>query len=158
MNQILILGDGIETNLYLNLASEVLDMVGVKGMQVVFRPHPFEREKVKSMLLPKGVQLDTHSDIYTSLNESCVVISELSTGLFEAVGLVEKVLLWETDKSRFAFPEIPFMSFSTMDELESILNDKHSVEKESSTVPTNELWEPNWKQNYLRFVEGVVGQ
>lgn len=157
-NQILILGDGIETSLYLNLAGNVLDIVRVKGMQVVFRPHPFEREKVKSMILPEGVQLDTHSDIYTSLSESCVVISELSTGLFEAVGLVEKVLLWETDKSRFAFPEIPFKSFSTMDDLESILNDRHSVEKECSTVPTNELWEPNWKQNYLRFVEGVVGQ
>lgn len=157
-NQILLLGDGIETNLYLNLASKVVDMVRVQRMQVVFRPHPFEREKAKSMLLPEGVQLDTHSDIYASLSESCVVISELSTGLFEAAGLVEKVLLWETDKSRFAFPEIPFMSFSTMDELESILNDKHSVEKESSTVPPNELWEVNWKQNYLRFVEGVVGQ
>lgn len=157
-NQVLILGDGIETNLYLNLASKVLDIVRVKGMQVVFRPHPFEREKVKSILLPNGVQLDTHSDIYTSLCESRVVISEMSTGLFEAVGLVEKVLLWETDKSRFAFPEIPFMSFSTMDELESILNDKHSVDKESCTVPTNDLWEPNWKQNFLRFVEGVIGQ
>lgn len=157
-NQILILGDGIETNLYLNLASKVLDMVRTKGMQVVFRPHPFEREKVKSMLLPKGVKLDTHPDIYTSLNESCVVISELSTGLFEAVGLVKKVLLWETDKSRFAFPEIPFMSFSTVDELESILDDKYPVDKKGSTIATNELWEPNWKQNYLRFVEGVVGQ
>ena len=157
-SQVLILGDGIETTLYLNLAKQVSHMVRAQGMQVVFRPHPFEREKVKSLLLPEGVQLDTHSDIYASLSESCVVISELSTGLFEATGLVEKVLLWETDKSRFAFPEIPFMSFSTMDELESILNDKHSVEKESSTVPPNELWEPNWKQNYLCFVEGVVGQ
>jgi hypothetical protein len=157
-NQILILGDGIETNLYLNLARKVLDMVRAKGIQVVFRPHPFEREKVKLALLPRGVKLDTHSDIYTSLKESCVVISELSTGLFEAVGLVDKVLLWETDKSRFAFPEIPFMSFTTMDDLESILNDKYSFEKESNAVQTRELWEPNWKQNYLRFVEGVVGQ
>jgi hypothetical protein len=74
-------------------------------------PHPFEREKVKSLILPDGVRLDSHADIYSSLKESSVVISELSTGLFEAVGLVDKVLLWETDKSRFAFPEIPFKSF-----------------------------------------------
>lgn len=156
--QVLILGDGIETNLYLNLAKDIVKIVKEQGLAVVFRPHPFERDKVKSSILPDGVRLDTHSDIYSSLIESCVVISELSTGLFEAVGLVDKVLLWETDKSRFAFPEIPFKSFSTLDELVSILNDKDSFHKESSTVPATQLWEPNWKQNYLRFVEGVVGQ
>lgn len=157
-DQVLVLGDGIETELYLNLASRVLEIVKGQGMTVVFRPHPFEREKVKSTVPPSGVQLDSHPDIYPSLKESRVVISELSTGLFEAVGLVDKVLLWETDKSRFAFPEIPFMLFSTMDELETILNDTNSVQKDCNTVPASELWEPNWKQNYLRFVEGAVGR
>lgn len=156
-SQVLILGDGIETALYLNLASQVSHMVRAQGMQVVFRPHPFEREKVKSLTFPDGVRLDSHTDIYASLNESSVVISELSTGLFEAVGLVDKVLLWETDKSRFAFPEIPFTSFSTMDELESILTSRDSFRKESRTVPATELWQPNWKQNYLNFIEGALG-
>lgn len=156
-SQVLILGDGIETNLYLNLASQVSDMVRTQGMQVVFRPHPFEREKVKLAILPDGVRLDSHADIYSSLKESSIVISELSTGLFEAVGLVDEVLLWETDKSRFAFPEIPFKSFSTMDELESIINNKDSFQKDTHIVPASDLWEPNWNQNFLRFVEGVVG-
>lgn len=157
-SQVLILGDGIESKLYLNLASQVFDMVRAQGMQVVFRPHPFEREKVKSLILPDGVRLDSHEDIYSSLKESSVVISELSTGLFEAVGLVDKVLLWETDKSRFAFPEIPFKSFSTMVELELILNDMDSLQKDSPIVPISDLWEPNWRRNFLRFVEGVVKQ
>lgn len=157
-SQVLILGDGIETALYLNLASQVSHMVRAQGMQVVFRPHPFEREKVKSLIFPDGVRLDSHEDIYSSLKESSVVISELSTGLFEAVGLVDKVLLWETDKSRFAFPEIPFKSFSTMAELELIISDKDSLQKGSPTVPASDLWEPNWRRNFLRFVEGVVKQ
>lgn len=127
-------------------------------MAVVFRPHPFERDKVKSSTLPAGVQLDLHSDIYPSLKESNVVISELSTGLFEAVGLVDKVLLWETDKSRFAFPEVPFRSFSSLGELEAILNGGDSDGKEFSTVSAEALWMPNWKQNYLGFVEGVVSR
>jgi hypothetical protein len=157
-NQVLILGDGIEAKLYLNLAGKILNIVKEKGLAVVFRPHPFERDKVKSSTLPEGVQLDSHADIYTSLKKSSVVISELSTGLFEAVGLVDKVLLWETDKSRFAFPEIPFKSFSTMDELELILSDKDSFHMESHTDSVTELWEPNWKQNYLRFVESVLSK
>lgn len=157
-SQVLILGDGIETNMYLNLASQVFEMVRVQGMKVVFRPHPFEREKIKTSILPYGVRLDIHEDIYSSLKESSVVISELSTGLFEAIGLVDKVLLWETDKSRFAFPEIPFNSFSTIDELESIVTSKNSLHNRSCTVPATEMWEPNWKQNYLRFVEEIVGK
>jgi hypothetical protein len=157
-NQVLILGDGIETGLYLNLASKIFEIVKEQGLTVVFRPHPLERDKVKSSTLPEGVRLDSHPDMYSSLRESSVVISELSTGLFEAVGLVDEVLLWETDKSRFAFPEIPFKSFSTMDELESILGNSNSFHKESGSVEPAELWEPSWKQNYLRFVEGVLGQ
>jgi hypothetical protein len=157
-NQVLILGDGIETDLYFNLASDVLNIVNKQGMSVVFRPHPFERYKVNSSTLPKGVQLDNNPDIYSSLKESSVVISELSTGLFEAVGLVDKVLLWKTDKSQFAFPEIPFDSFSTIDELKLILSDKDSLHAKSLSITANELWEPNWKQNYLRFVEGALRQ
>lgn len=157
-NQLLVLGDGIETELYLELASKVFRIIGGKGMNVVFRPHPFERERIKSFALPSGVQLDSNTDIYSSLKQSRVVISELSTGLFEAVGLVDQILLWKTDKSMFAFPEIPFVSFSSIDELESLLNDKSLFDEVYKTIPSHELWEPNWRQNYLSFVEGVVGQ
>lgn len=156
--QILILGDGIETKLYLNLAEKVHEIVKRHGLQVVFRPHPLECDNVKMLVLPEGVQLDRNPEIYSSLKASNVVISELSTGLFEAVGLVDKVLIWETDKSRFAFPEMPFKSFSTMDELESLLTDKNSFQNGRHVVPATELWEPNWSHNYLHFVERVVGQ
>ncbi len=157
-NKILILGDGIETGLYLELASWTYHITQKQGLIVSFRPHPIERDRVRSMQLPKGVELDTQPDIYPSLIESRVVISELSTGLFEAVGLADMVLLWGTDKSRFAFPELPFKSFSTLDELESLLRNGIPHCAVSSSIPGSELWEPNWKRNYLRFVEEVVGQ
>jgi hypothetical protein len=156
--KVLVLGDGIETDLYLELASRIYGFTQNQGVTVTFRPHPFERDKVSSMRLPRGVVLDTQPDIYPSLFESRVVISELSTGLFEAVGLSDMVLLWNTEKSRFAFPELPFKSFSTIDELEMLLKNTPLYSGESSSIPASELWEPNWKQNYLRFVEGVIGQ
>lgn len=156
--QVLILGDGIETSLYLSLARDVLDVVHNQGMSVVFRPHPLEREKVNSLMLPDGVQLDSNPDIYRSLKETSVVISELSTGLFEAIGLVDKVLLWSTKKSRFAFPEIPFPSFSSVDELRLALSDQNCDQNIKLTSLESQLWQPNWKQNYLRFVAGVVSE
>ncbi len=156
--KVLILGDGIETDLYLELASRIYGFVKNQGLTVAFRPHPFERDRVRSIQLPEGVVLDTPPDIYPSLIESRVVISELSTGLFEAIGLSDMVLLWETEKSRFAFPEIPFKSFSSIEELETLLKIDPPFYVHSNSIPASELWEPNWKQNYLRFVEGVVGQ
>jgi len=155
--KVLVLGDGIETDLYLELASRIYGFVQNQGLTVAFRPHPFERDRVRSIQLPEGVVLDTQPDIYPSLIESRVVISELSTGLFEAVGLSDMVLLWDTEKSRFAFPELPFKSFSTIDELEMLLKNTPLFSGESSSIPVSELWEPNWKENYLRFVKGVVG-
>lgn len=156
LDRVLVLGDGIETELYLNLAKHIYGIVGRHGTIVVFRPHPFERERVKTITLPDGVKLDNHADIYPSLMESRIVISELSTGLFEAVGLVDEVLLWDTEKSRFAFPDIPFKSFSTFEELESILQFVGSGKGVNIHIPANELWEPNWKQNYKNFIDGVI--
>jgi hypothetical protein len=155
--KVLVLGDGIETDLYLELASRIYGFVRNEGQTVSFRPHPFERDRARSMQLPRGVVLDTQPDIYPSLIESRVVISELSTGLFEAVGLSDVVLLWDTEKSRFAFPELPFKSFSTFDELDLLLKNDSSYCVGANSIPSSELWEPNWKQNYLRFVKGLVG-
>ena len=157
LDKILILGDGVKTLVFLELAKKIAKIARRKGMIVVFRPHPFERDKINTANFPVEIKLDQHSNIYPSLMETKILISEVSTGLFEALGLVDQVLLWETERSRFAFPELPFQSFSSIDELESILNATSSVSVNSNTVPASELWEPNWKQNYLRFVEGVVG-
>lgn len=155
-NKLLILGNGIETELYIDFASRIYRLIAGQGVVVEFRPHPFERERIKSSALPSGVCLDVNPDIYSSLRDSRIVISELSTGLFEAAGLVDKVLLWNTERSRFAFPELPFDSFSTEDELQSILCDDFSSRDDSRLIPANELWEPNWEQNYMRFVEGAI--
>ena len=155
-NKVLILGDGIETDLYLELASRSCSFWENQGLTVVFRPHPLERNRVRTMELPRGVILDAQPDIYPSLMESRVVISELSTGLFEAIGLSDAVLLWGTEKSRFAFPEIPFKSFSNIDELETISKFDNTYTEDSNSIPASELWKPNWKQNYNDFVENVV--
>lgn len=155
---VLVLGDGIETQLYLELAANIHTIVGKYGYSTLFRPHPLERERIKTLAMPAGVVLDSNGDIYTSLQQVSAVVSELSTGLFEAVGLVDKVLLWETDKSRFAFPELPFSSFSSMQELEMLLScDDVFSGGSPSTIQTHELWQPDWEANYRNFVENIIG-
>jgi hypothetical protein len=148
---ILILGDGIETDLYLSMARDVAKSTK-NNESILFRPHPLERSRLSSSMLPKGVYLDTNETIYESLSQARVVISELSTGLFEAIGITEKILIWETPKSNFAFPQLPFPSFTNIDELKVLINDKYLCETYMQGVDADDIWQPNWEKNYEKYV------
>lgn len=150
-NEILVLGDGIDTQSYLSLAHDISTKIAGIDDRVVFRPHPIERDRLKTLDLPPGVAADVNSDIYQSLRHARFVISELSTGLFEATGLGCTPLVWSTPKSRFSMPTCPFQSFSSFDELKEILA-KSPGEQD---LPSD-FWEPDWKSNFIKFVEEVL--
>jgi hypothetical protein len=149
---VLILGDGIETRFYLDFARDLANRIG-PGFQVVFRPHPLERQLVQDSF-PDGVdgsvRMDNNRDIYQSFLTAHAVISEVSTGIFEAIGLVPRVFIWDTPKSRFVFPDLPFDTVKSADELAAKLI---SGEGHSSPVSEDEIWAPNWRANYLSFLE-----
>ena len=156
--RILVLGDGIETSLYLGLCERLVALL-CNTHEVVFRPHPLERSSVWTKY-PDGllgkVRIDTHQDIYSSLRESGAVVSEVSTGMFEAVGLTPKVFIWDTPKSRFSIPEHPFQRFSNADELAHLVRDESAGRV--SVQQLEKVWAPNWQRNYLEFIEQMVPQ
>lgn len=149
-NEILVLGDGIETQMYLELA--VFLSRNLPSFNVVFRPHPLEREKL-AKILPTiqmdKLAIDSRLDIYDSFRNAHVVINEVSTGLFEAVGLVDRILIWDTPKSRFYFPSHPFESFTEREELLfKIQNTSHGL---VTTTQAEKIWASNWLLNYQHF-------
>lgn len=154
--RILVLGDGMETTFYLELCKRLSTLLG-NNHEVIFRPHPLERASIWSQY-PDGfignVRVDVHQDIYSSFREAGVVVSEVSTGLFEAIGLVPKVLIWNTAKARFSFPAHPFQSFSDADELARLVLDDSAGR--SSTLELESVWAPSWRRNYLNFIEQVA--
>jgi hypothetical protein len=126
------------------------------SQRVTFRPHPIEREKVGTLPLPEGVTIDNHSDIYRSFRDARIVISELSTGLFEAVALDCVPLVWSTPKSRFSLPNSPFQVFSSLDELEKILRQPTGLDASDMMPSPADFWMPDWQRNFVDFVEGVL--
>jgi hypothetical protein len=156
--QILILGDGIDTNIYKELCQHIATLLG-SAIEVVFRPHPLERASVWATH-PDGfigkVRIDSNQDIYSSFREAGVVVSEVSTGLFEAIGLVPKVFVWDTPKARFTFPVHPFQSFSDVNELARMVLDD-SVGRVSAQQ-LESIWAPHWRRNYLDFIEREIQQ
>lgn len=150
-NEILVLGDGIETSMYLDLAHFLSK--NLQAFKVVFRPHPLERQKLAEILSSTNLDklgIDTRLDIYDSFRNAHVVINEVSTGLFEAVGLVDRVLIWDTPKSRFYFPHHPFESFRDKEDLLSKIRqpDQGLV----CTAQAEKIWASNWRINYQDFL------
>lgn len=152
---ILILGDGIEFPLYLALADELSRLLGSR-YRVVLRPHPLERERVYKDY-PDGragtVIIDRNRDIYQSFASAYVVAGEVSTGLFEAIGVVTKVLLWETPKARFSYPRHPFASFV---DAKTFVDAILAPEAGSATVAQEEIWASDWRGNYRSYLEHVL--
>lgn len=152
---IIVLGDGIETKLYLNLCVE-LEKKLQNSMRVVFRPHPLERPNIQQSIeqySASNVFFEWDKDVYFAIQTAHVLVSETSTVLFEAIGLVEKIFIWDTPKARFAFPIHPFDVFSSADDLVAKIMDSKSGIMDPSNV--EEFWAPNWKENYLAFLQNT---
>jgi hypothetical protein len=153
---VLILGDGIEFELYLDLARKIAQVVDEIGLHVILRPHPMERSSVLDRYGKRigGVHLDVVPDIYASFARAHTVISELSTGLFEAVGLVDRIILLSTAKARFAFPSHPFAVAKSVQDVIGIIRGDRPATPE---IDAAELWAPDWSKNYNRFLALEAG-
>jgi len=154
-SDILLLADGIDFSIYLELAQKLSERFEER-YRIVLRPHPLEREKVFSRYpsgRADGVVIDKNLDIYQSFASAHAVVGEMSTGLFEAIDLVERVLLWETPKACFSFPKHPFRGFVTAEELEEeILSDN----SRRMHVAANDIWARDWRGNYRRYLDHVL--
>jgi len=151
---IMVLGDGIETKKYLSLCAALAKVFEMK-YRIVFRPHPVERERVLRLYGRKtgNVAIEWEKGICEAFGAAEAVVSELSTGLFEAVGLANRTFLWDTPKVNFCYPHHPFATFSDANDLVAKIQDSANGRVDASTV--EEFWAPNWKRNYRAFLENV---
>lgn len=148
---ILVLGDGVETEMYLDLA--VFLSQNLIGWRVVFRPHPLERIKLQDLLAIKKigeVVIDVDLDIYKAFCNAHVVVNEVSTGLFEAVGLADRVLIWDTPKSKFYYPNHPFASFIDANDLLEKIKDGSTGLLDVQSA--HSVWADGWEGNYKNFL------
>jgi len=152
-NDLLVLSDGIEFDLYLNLARELRAAATRMDLRVILRPHPLERTRALALTSAEtgGVCIDQNADLYASLRTAHAVVSEVSTGLFEAVGITERIFVWDTPKARFGHPKHPFQVFhSTSHLLELLSQDKGG--RLPRIVATEAIWADDWSNRYSQFL------
>lgn len=144
---ILLIGCANSTNEYIKLANVIND--NYKKYKILFRPHPTERYETHQLLHNKSYSfsLDENPDLYAVLEESAIVISEVSTVLFEAVGLVDYVYVWHRDSSNNIIQNCPFPVFKESKELLSILNSGKNQREYG-----NSFWARGWKNNFYKYL------
>jgi hypothetical protein len=153
---ILILSDGAEFDKYLHLAQTIEAFAARRDLRIVVRPHPLERTMVHSTHGGSvgSIEIDSNADLYVSLGSAHAVVSEVSTGLFEAAGLADKLFMWDTPKTRFGYPEHPFQAFATPEILLSLLSEADTGQLKTGSHEA--IWATQWRDNYQCFIDGCL--
>lgn len=151
---ILVVGTGSDPASIIDIVLRLRKKYSMMGYQVVLRPHPLEYANIHftySRLLQAGIKLDTHPDLYQSLQNSEVVIGEYSTAIYEAVAFGVKVFLIR-NKLSDSFGDESLSLFPALDNIEeqNIFDDVKNVSLGST------IWESEWKRRYNSFVNSVI--
>lgn len=155
-NKILFLSDGAKFARYIEMAQKIKAALPSE-FELIVRPHPVEKAAVLQMYdhICEGILIDDSDDLYQCLAESYAVIGEISTALFEAVGLAEKVFSLNTPLAVFGLPDNPFEQFETVEQLaEKLLADgsgRINLDIEES------IWAGNWETRYRNFITRQIG-
>ena len=145
--QITVMGIGENTENYLKLTNFLSKSFG--DHRVIFRPHPGEFSMITKLMrnINFSVVIDNNVEVYDTISESSIIVGEVSTVLFEAIGIVDRIIVWDTDYTRTYLPKHPFETFSSFEELKDIIS------KPSTTLlDVDDYWEKNWKQKYIDFI------
>ena len=150
-NNIVVLGNGFNvdqyTELILNLQRELGDQ-----FEYYYRPHPGEKAREnQGKVSDSNIRIDNSPDIYQMFARAKVVIAEGSTAMFEAIGLVDRIIVWDRLTDRRLLEDHPFESFKTIDDLVELLR---SAKMEYSA---SELWAESWRDKYKQFLKNEVG-
>lgn len=148
---IVVLGVDHNTEKYIELTEYL--MAHFVDFNVVFRPHPGEVSTTSNIISTRNskIQIDMNCEIYDTLNQAYAVISEISTVLFEAVGIVEKIIVIDTDYSRAFMPKHPFDRFERLEELDEIILNHQGLQYKGC-----DFWSDNCLHNYKNFVNKVL--
>ena len=151
-NRITIIGTGENTASYIQLTEYLTTCFS--DFCIKFRPHPGELSKVKDMVGNgrEHIELDDGPEIYTTLSDTSIIIGEVSTVLFEAIGIVNRIIVWNTAYAKAYLPDHPFECFSTYEELKDLIQKDQGIK-----YTDNEFWEKNWKEAYQNFIKSLDG-
>jgi hypothetical protein len=146
-SRIIVLGDGIETDAFIALTARLARVLG-PGWDVRFRPHPIERSRLRPDL---DVTVD-EQPLYESFAHAHCVVGEASTALFEAIGLVPRIVAWDTPKSRFYLGLDGVARAATVEQIADIV----ATSQPRSQPSAEEWWANEWLARFHAFIDPLI--
>jgi hypothetical protein len=151
---ILVIGDGIDTDRYMKFADALNKEVGISG-KVIFRPHPLERNSIEALIKINEYDfvIDQNEDLYATLMIVDTVVTEMSTVLFEATGIVKNVFSLASQKTGGYYTNIPFdIVYSVSDITSRLINGVTTVRY----IEEHEIWANDWQSSYQCFARKIL--
>lgn len=143
---VLVIGCANATEEHIQLAKRIEEKL--TKYTVLFRPHPSERIEAERINTRYNVQLDLSEDVYSILSRTHILVSDISTVAYEAIGIVDYVFMRETPMTMEAFPDHPFIGFSEVEDL---------IDKIRNTTEWNceegKIWSSNSGNRYVSFIK-----
>ncbi len=155
-NKILLLSDGVRFHTYFEMAKSLKESVK-NDYEIMVRPHPIERKFALEQFAQNdaGIIIDNSENLYERLAGTYAVIGEISTALFEAVGLVHKIFVVNNEITTFGLPECPFEQFDSIEELKTRLFSDNSGNVNETIAAS--IWADGWENNYREFITQCIG-
>jgi uncharacterized membrane protein len=147
---ILVSGSGVsikETN-------QLLTKLVLKNQahQVIYRPHPMERSMVQERYaepIRAGILIDINPNVYESIMKADLVISELSTVLFESIALKKNTKLYMSSYTlAYHSDSLKYLESFYIDDLDTLFD----FNKAKLDQAYKYYWIENWEDAFRQFL------
>lgn len=150
---VLLASTGVGADFYLSVVQGLLHGLP-QGCTVRFRPHPGEREvaaaNYAALLADTRVCLDPEPDVYRSMEGAALVVGDITTLMFEAIGLGVPTRVIDCGIARKRMPASIFR-FLDYNEVPRLLQDRTIATRPDKRV-REQVWAPHWKVRYQAFI------
>lgn len=123
-----------------------------QNYSIIYRPHPMERKFVHERYakpIESGVLIDSNPNLYESLKKADLVISELSTVLFESIALRQNTKLFNSSYTQAYFSDsLKFLDTFDIDDLDDLF----VLNLEGLEQAYKYYWLENWDDAFRQFL------
>ena len=151
-NTILIISQGTITEKFVEIAKYLA--VNLPNYKIVFKLHPGEvpfEERYKELHNYVNVDVVKSGDIYEYIARAEKIVAWNSTAIFEALNFNKELYILDNELSNTVIPKEIGIRFKENEELISKVNTFKSINN------LEQYFNPNWKENYRKFLEEEIG-
>lgn len=150
---ITIISQGSLTDIMVDFAIKTSKLID-SSFKIIYRLHPGEiafRDRYKILYNYNNIEVNDSGDIYSLFERSDIIFGCYSTALYEATAFNKPIFILENVLSKNYIPSELGIWVNSPEEF------VEKVDKEAFIKNHDYYWNPNWEENYKKFVFEEIG-